>query len=99
MGDNISRKAALAYPLSWDHYDKEHGNRHFICGVESYREYIASLPSTDRTGEWLPIVEKYDDTKYLTAVRCSCCKKVKDLAHYKDSFCPECGADMRGGAE
>lgn len=46
MGDNISREAALAYPLSWEHYDMEHGDRKFICGVESYREYIEHLPST-----------------------------------------------------
>lgn len=46
MSDLISRQAALAYPLSWEHYDKEHGDMKFICGVESYREYIEHLPST-----------------------------------------------------
>ena len=43
--DLISRAEALAYPLSFDHYDKENGSREFICGVESYREYIQGLPS------------------------------------------------------
>ena len=46
-GDLISRQAAMAYPLSWEHYDKEHGDSKFICGVESYREYIERLPSTE----------------------------------------------------
>ena len=43
--DFISRVDALAYPLSFDHYDKENGSREFIYGVESYREYIQHLPS------------------------------------------------------
>lgn len=55
MSDNISRQAAMAYPLSWEHYDKEHGNRKFICGVESYREYIEHLPSVDN---WIPCSER-----------------------------------------
>ena len=55
MSDNISRQAALAYPLSWEHYDVEHGDRKFICGVESYREYIEHLPSVD---EWIPCSER-----------------------------------------
>ena len=47
MDDLISRQAAMAYPLSWEHYDKEHGDMKFICGVESYREYIEHLPSAE----------------------------------------------------
>ena len=55
MNDSISRQAAMAYPLSWEHYDMEHGDRKFICGVESYREYIEHLPSVD---EWIPCSER-----------------------------------------
>lgn len=43
----INRDDAIAYPLSWDHYDKKNGNRHFIAGVESYREYVEDLPTAD----------------------------------------------------
>ena len=45
--DYISRQAAIDYPLSWEHYDKENGSRKFIYGVESYREYIEYLPAAD----------------------------------------------------
>lgn len=58
MDDLISRQAAMAYPLSWEHYDKEHGDRKFICGVESYREYIESLPSAQ---QWIPCSERLPD--------------------------------------
>lgn len=47
MDDYIKREDAIAYPLSWDHYDKKNGNRHFIAGVESYREYVEDLPTAD----------------------------------------------------
>ena len=47
--DLISRADAVAYPLGFDHYDKENGSREFICGVESYREYIQHLPSVKAT--------------------------------------------------
>ena len=43
--DLISRADAVAYPLGFNHYDEKNGNRKFICGVESYREYIQHLPS------------------------------------------------------
>ena len=47
QGDLISRADAIAYPLSWEHYDMENGDIKFICGVESYREYIEHLPPAD----------------------------------------------------
>lgn len=73
MSDLISRQAALAYPLSWEHYDKEHGDRKFICGVESYREYIEHLPSVD---EWTPCSERLPEDveigeEYPTVIFCT----------------------------
>lgn len=97
MSDLISRQAAMAYPLSWEHYDKEHGDRKFICGVESYREYIERLPSTDRTGHW--IQKDYYDTDW-NVYECDQCGEPWQLeaGTPKDNnmnFCPNCGADMR----
>lgn len=47
MSDYISREEAMAFPLGYDHYDKEHGNEHFIYGVETYREWIESIPAAE----------------------------------------------------
>jgi hypothetical protein len=33
------------FPIRKDHYDKEHGNEHFIYGVESVLEYAEYLPT------------------------------------------------------
>ena len=30
-----------------DHYDREHGNKHFIAGIESVMEYVECLPSAE----------------------------------------------------
>ena len=97
MNDNISRQAAMAYPLSWEHYDKEHGDRKFICGVESYREYIEHLPSTDRKGHWTQ--KDYYDMDW-NVYECDQCGEPWQLetGTPKDNnmnFCPHCGADMR----
>lgn len=48
MSDLISRQAAMAFPLSWEHRDKEHGSDEFISGVECYRDYIEELPSAQQ---------------------------------------------------
>ena len=94
--DNISRQAALAYPLSWEHYDKEHGDRKFICGVESYREYIEHLPSTDRKGHWEMKTDPYGFFEEIPV--CSECGNTTEMRKTYN-FCPECGADMRGEDE
>lgn len=35
------------FPIRLDHYDKEHGNEHFVYGVESVLEYAEYLPTVD----------------------------------------------------
>lgn len=91
MSDLIRRKDALAYPLSWEHYDRENGDVKFMCGVESYREHIESLPSAERKGKW----ELAEDGWYCTACELyppfDCDPEEKGIP-----FCPNCGADMRG---
>ena len=94
-GDLISRADAVAYPLGFDHYDKENGSREFICGVESYREYIQHLPSVsaERVGEWqyekmvMPLSNHTKDS-----YRCSVCHTHWDC---ETNYCPNCGATMQ----
>ena len=97
--DLISRANALAYPLSFDHYDKENGSREFICGVESYREYIQHLPSVsaERVGEWIWCGDK-GDSRFM----CSVCKSKENVPTCMGEpsvwdYCPNCGARMKGG--
>lgn len=73
MSDLISRQAVLDYPIRLDHYDEEHGNRHFVLGIESVMEYVEYLPSADA----------------VKVVRCKNCEYGQyDCTHmYCDYFC------------
>ena len=94
------------FPIRRDHYDKEHGNEHFIFGVETVIEYAEYLPPADvvevRHGEWI-----YDPNGMdwnLGAWLCSECRVKndnlggdKDINPYLFSgshWCPHCGAKM-----
>ena len=72
MADYIDRIQALGYPLSFDHYDKQNGNKHFINGVESYGEYIDGLPSVDAVE-----VVRCKDCKYASMTSGGECKYCK----------------------
>jgi len=47
MADYISREALMQFPIRRNHYDREHGNEHFINGIESVLEYAENLPAAD----------------------------------------------------
>ena len=94
MSDLISRQAVLDYPIRLNHYDEEHGNRHFVLGIESVMEYVEYLPSADRpTGEW---VEKDGECV------CSECGNSVSFSRTKYGWvlgkcCQTCGARMYKG--
>ena len=33
------------FPIRLDHYDKEHGNKHFVYGVETVMDYVGEMPT------------------------------------------------------
>ena len=82
--DLISRAEAMAYPLGFDHYDKENGSREFICGVESYREYIQHLPSV--SVESKATENKYDCDLISRIVRCKDCEYYDNGENEVDSW-------------
>lgn len=62
----ISLDALMDFPIRKDHYDKEHGNEHYIFGVEAVLEYAKNLPSMDAVpagayellyGQWMMVKE------------------------------------------
>ena len=91
MKEYIEREAVLGYPIRKDHYDREHGNEHFVFGIESVIEFVENLPAADvapvRHGRWIgePV-----DIDGHTAMECSECHKIRLL----DEYCSSCGARM-----
>ena len=43
----IDKAELMKYPIRIDHYDKEHGNKHFVLGTESVLEFAEQLPIID----------------------------------------------------
>ena len=58
-------------------------------GIYLAEKKIERLPSVDRTGEW----EHDVDGHFF----CTNCKKYPEYQIRMSDYCPNCGADMRGG--
>lgn len=50
-GELIDRDELMKFPIRIDHYDKEHGDKHFVLGIESVMEYIEYAPTIIPTEE------------------------------------------------
>lgn len=100
MPEYIEREALRQFPIRLNHYDKEHGNEHFVLGIESVLEYAENLPKADvaevRHGYWYRHdKKKHGDTCYY----CSVCEKMAlaDCMVWElTDYCPHCGARMDG---
>lgn len=44
MPKYIDLEKLMAFPIRIDHYDEEHGNVHFVLGIECVLEYADYLP-------------------------------------------------------
>ena len=103
MTEYIDKEALRRFPIRLNHYDKEHGNEHFVLGIESVLEYAESLPSADveevRHGKWVPILAINGHTYY----DCSVCGRQVDTIRKQNPtkifpYC-HCGAKMGGKDE
>lgn len=75
--------------------EQEDGNEHFVLGIESVLEYAEQLP----TIEARPVVHgRWENNEYgLQCSKCRCDSLYNGFNHpAKSTFCPNCGADMRG---
>ena len=90
MAKYINLEELMKFPIRRNHYDKEHGNEDFICGIETVLEYAENLPAADvapvRHGRWLCV-----DTDTEQFFLCNRCKKKE---YWESDFCPNYGAKM-----
>lgn len=84
MGDLVSRQNAIDV---WNRLSKR--------GRTEFDQVLMTLPSAEpKTGRWEWDRWDWDDEGYFYCGRCG--KKPNDQTAVTD-FCPNCGADMRGG--
>ena len=93
MAKYINLEELMKFPIRRNHYDKEHGNEHFIYGIETVLEYAENLPAADVApvvhGRWETNSDRPD------TLICSACKCGFDMwKHDPHNFCPSCGARM-----
>ena len=58
MDKYINLEELMKFPIRLDHYDKEHGNEHFVYGIETVLEYAENLPAADVAQEWISVEDK-----------------------------------------
>ena len=94
MNGYIDREELMKFPIRRNHYDKEHGNEHFIYGIETVLEYAENLPVTEITNEIIERltpkkpIERYIDYDNTKAGLCPFCNEGVDEAM---NFCSCCG--------
>ena len=66
MAKYINLEELMKFPIRRNHYDKKHGNEHFIYGIETVLEYAENLPATEIADA--PTVDAAE------VVRCKDCK-------------------------
>lgn len=64
------------------------------------RKDLRNLPAAQperKMGKWMPIIESNENGEpYQSGIYCNNCGYTSVC---EDNFCPNCGADMRGGQE
>ena len=58
MAKYINLEELMKFPIRHDHYDKEHGSKDFIYGIETVLEYAENLPTTDAVQEWISVKDR-----------------------------------------
>lgn len=67
----IDADALNKFPIRTAYYDKEHGNKHFVLGIESVLEFAEQLPTIDAVE-----VTRCKDCQYYAQTDCfgeACC--------------------------
>ena len=99
MAKYINLEELMKFPIRRNHYDKEHGNEHFIYGIETVLEYAENLPAADvapvRHGRWLTWEEQFPGSTPKKTSRLGVfCDKCHNHADNRTDYCPNCGAKM-----
>ena len=108
MTDLISRQAAIDAADKIIERDTS-GSNAVVNAMIAWSEYIRALPSAQperKKGKWIKIPEFCgDDVSGFIDNHFSCseCKKEAEINSWGfyilSDFCPNCGADMRGGQD
>ena len=63
MAKYIKLEELMRFPIRRNQYDKEHGSKDFIYGIETVLEYAENLQTTDIIQEWISVDDRLPDNK------------------------------------
>ena len=97
MDKYINLEELMKFPIRLDHYDKGHGNEHFVYGIETVLEYAENLPAADVAQEWISVEDKLPEVvsihkEYRSTVKksirvlCVCVQK-SGKTMVKEGYC------------
>lgn len=96
MAKYINLDKLNEFPIRAGHYDQEHGNEHFIFGIEAVLEYAEQLPPADVE----PVVHARwiarSDKGIILMTHPYMCSRCWRVEMDKEPYC-NCGAKMDGG--
>ena len=61
MAKYIKLEDLMKFPIRHDHYDKKHGSKDFIYGIETVLEYAENLQTIDVAQEWISVDDRLPD--------------------------------------
>ena len=94
-GDCISRQWLMeCVSEGWIKFDTEKDENRFIHLV---RDIAPSAQPERKKGQWINTSPGYKNGFYSNSYYCSECHDYYTTSPYEMKFCPNCGADMRGG--
>ena len=90
----------MKFPIRENNYDREHGNEHFIFGIETVLEYAQCMSPAEVEKVVYARWHTLADYKYRRIVECTHCRG--DFEFSKKMYtqidtlprCPKCGAKM-----
>ena len=68
MAKYINLEELMKFPIRRNHYDKEHGNEDFICGIETVLEYAENLQTTDIVQEWISVKDRLPEKDEIVII-------------------------------
>ena len=95
----------LKFPIREDNYDREHGDEHFIFGIETVLEYAVCMPPADVEEVVYSRWHTLADYKCRRVVECVRCRRDFEFSKKRGTEidllprCPNCGAKMKGVEE
>ena len=68
MAKYIKLEELMRFPIRRNHYDKEHGSKDFIYGIETVLEYAENLQTTDVAQEWISVEDRLPEKDEIVII-------------------------------